>query len=150
MKLFIFFISILIISCSREDTRSVIAIKPEWKEFNSKDSIPKQLNAVLFALNGETKIANPNEDYNATDVVEIELLDRKLRLLSKKDSNWRMIYEEGGIANYDVYIECEIRNDSLFNVKIGYPSQLIETNDNLTAFLKQGKMQLHKMKVSYK
>ena len=59
----------LFLSCSKKEN-----LNNDWREINTKDSIPKQLNNVLFSINGNLKIANPNEDFEATDNIGNENL----------------------------------------------------------------------------
>ncbi len=121
-----------------------------WMNFNTKDSIPSQFRAVLFAINGDRKIANPDEQFEATDMIlDTSLARRRLTLLSKKGDGWRMSYQQGGIGTYYVYIQAEIRNDSIFHLQIGDTNLLLDNNDSIDVFLKQGRIKLKELKVNY-
>ena len=121
-----------------------------WKNFNTKDSIPSQFKAVLFAINADRKIANPDEQFEATDmIIDTSLARRRLTLLSKQGDEWRMSYQQGGIGTYNVYMQAEIRNDSIFHLQIGYTNLLLDNNDSIDVFLKQGRIKLKELKVNH-
>lgn len=149
MKNILFSILILIlinVSCNRE-IKNTVTINPEWTTYNSKDSIPKQFFYVLKALNGDEKIANKNEDYEATDNISDENLpNRQLKLLAKKNNNWRLVYKQGGIGTYYVYIQCKIKKDSLFELKIAKTLLPIENNDSLSKFIKENRIAFKNIK----
>ena len=51
--------------------------------------------------NGEFKIANPNEDYCATDVVlDDSIPTRQLRFLCNNGNLWQMAYIQGGFGKH--------------------------------------------------
>ena len=142
----IFILILFSISCKREIKKND---KPnfKWTEYKSKDSIPKQLIKVLKALNGNEKIANFNEEYEATDNIEDTLLPtRQLKLLTNKNENWRLVYEQGGIGTSYFYVQCKIRNDSLYELKIANTLLAIENNDSISKYLKENKLQFQNIK----
>ncbi|MET0946010.1 MAG: hypothetical protein ABWY22_11415, partial [Flavobacterium sp.] len=109
---------LILFSCKKEE-KSIRKNSQNWIEYNSKDSIPKQLYQVLKAINGDEKIADKDEDYEATDNISDERFPtRQLRLLAKNNDQWRLVYEQGGIGTYMVYIECQIKDDSLFALRV--------------------------------
>ena len=112
MRKIIFIIVLAFISCSKKEEKKTNISKIEnsnWTLYNSKDSIPEQLNQVLMAINGETKIANSSEKFEATDnILNDSLPRRQLRLLARNKNEWRMSYIQGGIGKSYVYLECKI------------------------------------------
>ncbi|OAZ05588.1 hypothetical protein [Flavobacterium succinicans] len=127
---------LLFLSCSKKEN-----LNNDWREINTKDSIPKQLSNVLLSINGNLKIANPNEDFEATDnIVNENLPIRQLKLLAVKNNEWRLSYIQGGIGTSYFLIECTIKNDSLYNLKIANSLLDLDNNDSISKFIKQGKI----------
>ena len=154
MRKIILIILLIFISCAKKaekvENDSIIKI-PKWTLYNSKDSIPKQLNEVLLALNGETKISNPNEEFEVTDNISNDTLPtRQLQLLAKKNSEWRMTYIQGGFGKSYIYLQCKIRNDSLINLKKGYSFKSLDNNDSIEKYLKEGNLNVKEVKITYK
>jgi hypothetical protein len=134
------------ISCKRE-IKKISVKNPEWTIYYSKDSIPKQIFYVLKALNGDGKIADINEKYEATDNISDENLPtRQLKLLAKKNENWRLVYEQGGIGTYNVFIQCKIKNDSLHELKIAQTLLPVENNDSISKFIKENRIDFKDIK----
>ena len=142
------------ISCTKKNSeqKTIPSKKVEnWINYNTKDSIPKQLKEVLIYINGDSKIANPKEDFEATDnIMDENLPTRQLRILARKNNEWRLIYKQGGFGTYYVYIGCKIENDSLSNLEIGKSLLHLENNDSISKFLKEEKIKLQSIKVKYK
>jgi hypothetical protein len=142
MKKILIFLVLIFLSCSKKDSS-----KNEWREINTKDSIPKQLTEVLRSLNGDVKIANPNEDFEVTDNIgNPELPTRQLKLLSVKNNDWRMSYLQGGIGTSYFLIECTIKNDSLYNLKIANSLLDLDNNDSITKYIKESKIEYENIK----
>ncbi len=127
---------LVFLSCSTKESS-----KNDWREINEKDSIPKQLNKVLVSLNGDLKIANPNEKFEATDDRGNDLPTRQLKLLAVKNNDWRLSYLKGGIGTSYFLIECTIKNDSLYNLNITNSLLDLDNNDSITKFKNQGKLE---------
>lgn len=127
---------LLLLSCSKKEIS-----KNGWREINEKDSIPKELKKVLVALNGDLKIVNPNESFEATDDGGSDLPTRQLKLLALKENDWRMSYLQGGVGESYFLIECTIKNDSLYNLRIANSLLNLDNNDSITKFIKQGKIE---------
>ncbi|MGK4568151.1 hypothetical protein [Flavobacterium sp. 3HN19-14] len=118
-----------------------------WTELNTKDSIPYQLQIVLNTLYGNRKLADVNEEFEETDVIEDTSLPmRQLRLLTRKNENWRLIYKQGGVGVHYVYIQCKIKNDSLYDLKVGESLLDLENNHSVTKLLNQNKINLRSIK----
>jgi hypothetical protein len=142
MKNLSIFLLILLLSCSKKESS-----KNEWREINDKDSIPSQLNKALISLNGEFKIANPSEDFEVTDNVgDANLPTRQLKLLCVKNNDWRMSYKQGGIGTSYFLIECTIKNDSLYNLKIANSLLDLDNNDSITKYIKESKIEYENIK----
>ncbi|WP_417939520.1 hypothetical protein [Flavobacterium sp. RS13.1] len=147
-KIIIISLVLIFFSCKYEE-KNIVLSNQNWIEYDSKDSIPKQFFQVLKAINGDEKIADKDEAYEATDNISDESIPtRQLKLLSKKNDQWRLVYEQGGIGTYNVYIECRIEKDSLFALKIAKTLLPIENNDSITKFLKEKRIELKDIKVS--
>lgn len=128
---------LLFLGCAKKESA-----KNGWREINKRDSIPKQLNKVLVSINGDLKIANPNEDFEETDDIGSDNLPtRQLKLLAVKNNDWRLSYLQGGIGTSYFLIECTIKNDSLYNLKIANSLLDLDDNDSITKFIKQGRIE---------
>ncbi|MDI1256861.1 MAG: hypothetical protein PSV16_12265 [Flavobacterium sp.] len=150
MRLIFFtFVILLICSCHEKTVKpNYKKIDTSWIELNEKDSIPYEILTVLKTLKGNKKIADRNEAYEATDVIEDTTIPmRQLRLLARKNNDWRLVYIQGGIGNHYVYLECKIKNDSLYNLKIGESLSDLENNDSITKLLSQNKINLRTVKI---
>ncbi len=138
-----FFIVILLLTSSRcsgpENNTGLMSKEKEvWKYYHTKDSVPELLFAVLRRMHhGEFEIADPDEDYNTTDVINDALPTRKLILLARKGEQWRMTYAEGGFGKKYVYTECKIRSDSIFDFGITQTLLRIDNNDSIDNYLSQ-------------
>lgn len=60
-------------------------------------------------------------------IFQIKIPTRQLKWLAKRNDNWRLDYEQGGIGTYNVYIERKIKKDSLF--KLEDIEKYIDTNN---------------------
>jgi hypothetical protein len=154
MRQSLLIIFLLFISCSKKEKDNVnssIIENTKWRLYNSKDSIPKQLNEFLFVINGETKIANPNEEFEVTDnIVNDTLPTRQLQLLARKNNEWRMTYIQGGFGKSYIYLQCKIQNDSIINLKKGYSFKSSDNNDSIEKYLKERKLNIRDIKITYK
>ena len=109
-----------------------------WTEYNSKDSIPDILqNALIKVSNDNFELADPNEPFNATDVISDSLPRQKLTLLSSKNNTWRLAYIQGGFGKYNVLIESEIRKDSLVSFKLGESLLRLDNNDSISKYISE-------------
>ena len=149
MKNTILLISLLLIfSCKKEEVTKDL----DWIVLNDKYKIPQQVKDFFQASeNRALKIANPNEEFNITDVViNSNLPFRQLRLLEKKNQIWRMVYIQGGIGKSYQFYEFRIQGDTISDIKKGYSFENIETNDSLEYYIKKEKVMLEEIKVKYK
>ena len=150
MKKILLIMVLVFISCAKKENAS-IKENSNWTLYDSKDAIPAPLNEVLLAINGETKIANPDEKFEATDnIINDSLPKRQLRLLAQKNNEWRMAYIQGGIGKSYVYLQCEILNDSIINLKKGYSFKSLDNNDSIQKYLEEGKLNLQVVKIPIK
>jgi len=140
-------ILLVLIVCSCSDNKSEksdIAIdeksqsEQNWTEYNSKDSIPDILqNALIKVSNDNFELADPNEPFNATDVISDSIPRQKLTLLCSKNNTWRLAYIQGGFGKYNVLIESEIQKDSIVNFKIGETLLTLDNNDSISKYLSE-------------
>ncbi|CAN5275981.1 hypothetical protein BH23BAC2_BH23BAC2_10680 [soil metagenome] len=152
-------IIVILVSCSngkkeeKTDSRTGQKIATNNSEENwtdlTKDSIPESLNEALINFNkGNFELANPNDRYNATDIIVDSLPRQKLSLLSKKGNKWRLTYVQGGFAKYYVYTQCEIRNDSVYDLKIAKSVLILENNDSIDKYLSEKKLEPKNVKIT--
>ncbi|WP_159023611.1 hypothetical protein [Formosa sp. L2A11] len=148
-------ILILLISCSKNTSESKKTNQEnttEWVLYNTKDSIPRLMMLTLKqALKNDFSIANPNEEFNRTDVIINDTIPRKqLRLLSRKGNFWRMTYIQGGIGLHYVYTECKIIKDTISDFKISQTNLKIENNDTIDFYLYKKRLKLNDVKIIMK
>ena len=62
----------------------------------AKSQLPPSVLAALTAVCGNCRIADSNEDWNATDVVFDDLPDRRLKSIVQTKDHWEIRYERGG------------------------------------------------------
>ena len=152
MKKVLFPILILLISCSDKKSEpkiNVTKLEKNWTDFNTKDSIPELLNLTLKkVLKNDFVIANPNEEFNKTDVIINDSIPtRQLRLLSRKNNLWRIAYIQGGFGKYYVYAECKIFKDSITDFKISRTNLKLENNDSIDKYIAEKKIELKKINI---
>jgi len=134
---------IFLAACSgQKDNKKTIQKTPldnseeQWIVYYTKDSIPKLLNDALVKLHkGNFKLANPDERFNATDNILDSLPRQQLRHISKKGDQWRLTYVQGGFGKYNVYVQCEIKNDSIYNLSAAESLLSLEHNDSIDKYL---------------
>lgn len=141
MKKVLFSILILLISCSdkkAEPQKTVTELEKNWAEFKTKDSIPKLLTLTLKkVLKNDFEIANPNEEFNRTDVIINDSIPtRQLRMLSRKSNTWRIAYIQGGFAKH----YGNIINDSISDFRISQTNLKLENNDSIDKYLADKKL----------
>lgn len=144
---------LLIFSCSKDEEKKDNKNRTDfdWVILNDKNKIPEQIKDFFLAKeNRELDIANPDEEFNITDVVlKPNLPFRQLRLLEKKNQTWRMVYIQGGIGKSYQFYEFKIQGDSISEIKKGYSFENIETNDSLEYYIKKDKVRFEKIKLKY-
>ena len=155
MKKVLFSILILIISCSdkkSESQKTLADLEKNWTDFKTKDSIPELLTLTLKKiLKNNFEIANPNENFNATDVmIDDSIPTRQLRLLSRKNNSWRIAYIQGGFGKHYVYADCQIINDSISDFRISQTSLKLENNDSTDKYLADKKLEPKEVKIIMK
>ena len=139
-------------SCSKnvKNSKNDMVQKPEnWIEYKTKDSIPELLSSVLKEINKkDSKIADFNGKFEATDVISNDTLPRKqLRFLARKSTDWRLSYIQGGFGKHYVYIECKIERDSIYDFKIANSIFKLENNDTIDKLLNDKKITLNEIKI---
>lgn len=156
-------IAVLLLSnCSKEKSlkneKSIVSknnlpykVINNWTIYNDKNKLPVEIKEFLNSYNHrEFEIANPNEKFNTTDVMQYKNAPfRQLRLLENKNDIWRMVYVQGGIGKSTHFFEFEIQGDTISNIKKGYSFENIETNDSLEYYIKKGKVNFEKINIKY-
>ena len=67
------------------------------------------------------KIANPNQRYNETDVVRNRRLPwRRIHVIYRSADYFLMIYRKGGFTINDYLIWCQLHNDKVVDIWVGY------------------------------
>lgn len=150
MKKLIFILLILNVCCiEQEKANNGIDTKlgagDVWKEYKTKDSIPKIFYlAYTQSTGGEFKIADPDEEWQKTDVVWSDSIPtRQLKFIANKGNDWRIAYVEGGFGKVNIYAEFEIFGDTLRNLKGIYTQLNIDNNDSVEAHLKSKRLAFH-------
>mgnify|MGYP006201124677 FL=1 len=135
MKVYIFLLlSCIFLSCTKKKPQHIKSVNQ--KVYYTKDSIPSKLLSVLSNhFKSEFSIANPDEKYNATDMLIDSLPSKQLLFISNEDKNWQMVYQQGGFGKYFVYVECKKVGDSILDVKKGETIQNIGNINNLNKLL---------------
>ena len=155
MEKLLFAILIITFSCSdkkSETKKTTVEIVENWKEFMETDSISELLNLTLKkVLKNDFKIANPDEQYNETDVLICDSVPRRqLRLLARRNDIWRISYIQGGFGKHYVYAECKIKNDSISEFKITQTNLKLESNDSIDNYLAEKKLKPNEVKIIMK
>jgi len=89
-------------------------------KFNTKDKIPSFIKEQLPFIN-DSSIANPNEEYNATDVVLNEHLPwRQIRYGAISNDVLVLYYDKGGFASTNVVMLISFGNDIVKDVWISH------------------------------
>ena len=153
-KLLCFIILVVLLSCSekkseqKDEQLTVTKSDKNWTDFNTKDSIPSLLNKTLNGINkGDFELANPNERFNSTDVILDSLPKQKMSLLSKKGNKWRLTYIQGGFGKYYVYVQCKIKNDSIYDLEIAESILKLDNNDSIDKYLKDKELKPTTLKI---
>ncbi len=55
---------------------------------------------------------------------------------------------QGGFAKYYVYTQCEIRNDSVYDLKIAKSVLILENNDSIDKYLSEKKLEPKNVKIT--
>nr|WP_314494226.1 hypothetical protein [uncultured Chryseobacterium sp.] len=118
MKNIIFMTIILIVfSCKKEKETDL-----NWILLNDKNKIPGQIRDFFQAAeNSKLFLANPDEEFNITDIIlNPGLPSRQLKLLERKNHLWRMVFIQGDIGKSYQFYQFSIRGDTVSEIKKGY------------------------------
>ncbi len=150
-KLIVISFILVFVSCLNKETKSSNEFRNEWTVYKTKDSIPKPLKLVLEkSFKNGFKIADFDEEFNSTDIIDEKLPSKKILFLGKKNQLWRITYVTGGFGKYYSYIECKITKDSVYDFKIANSIKYkISNNKTIEKFLKDKDTKLTKIKIRY-
>ncbi|GAA3511826.1 hypothetical protein GCM10022393_26900 [Aquimarina addita] len=140
MKKVIIIIVILInfISCKKYDN--------DWELINSKKIIPEIFFSTLEKNNKNFKIADFDEEWNCCcNIIDVSLSTQKLLYVGKKRDLWRVVYMQGGYGINYAYNEFQIKNDSLYNLKIATTLYKIDHSKMIDYFLNDKDTELIKV-----
>ena len=99
MKKLIFILFLLFtFSCKKEN--SFVENSNNWQIYTDVKYFPISIIEFLEALYGrDFKLANPNENFNITDVkVYPNKPHQQLCFLANKENIWRLVYIQGGVG----------------------------------------------------
>ena len=149
MKFIPLFCIIFWVSCQskslkqQENIEAKITKSENWTKYSTKDSIPEVLIEKISHLSLDNfTIANPNDNFNATDaVLDKNLPWRQLRLLCKSGDFWTIAYVHGGFASHYHVILAEILSNKIKQFKIGTTSITLESISQLKNALEGKKIE---------
>ena len=150
MKKLIFILFLLFtFSCKKEN--SFVENSNNWQIYTDVKYFPISIIEFLEALYGrDFKLANPNENFNITDVkVYPNKPHQQLCFLANKENIWRLVYIQGGVGKSNKFYEFELNKDTISKIKKGWSFENIRTNDSLEFYLKKGKINFEKIKIKY-
>ena len=151
MKKFILILLLLNVCCIEQEKANndidtkMLGAADVWKEYKTKDSIPKIFYlAFTQSTGGKFKIADPEEEWQKTDVVWSDSIPtRQLKFVANKGNDWRLAYVDGGFGKVNIYAEFQIFGDTLRNLKGIYTQLNIDNNDSVEAHLKSKRLAIH-------
>lgn len=106
-----------------------------FKTFNNKNAIPKNVKKQLDCLARKFSIANPEQEYSCCCTSLARLPNRKLIFLSKSEDVLAMEYLKGGIgvSIHVVFIHFDIKG--IVDLWIGRGSGNFETTKDIEGFI---------------
>ena len=113
MKKLIFILFLLFtFSCKKEN--SSVENSNNWQIYTDVKYFPISIIKFLEALYGrDFKLANPNENFNITDVkVYPNKPHQQLCFLANKENIWRLVYIQGGVGKSNKFYEFEVNKDT--------------------------------------
>lgn len=113
-----------------------------WILINEKDSIPLPLSkAYSDYFNIALDIANPEEPFNATDNIIDSLPTKRLSLLARRGTEWRLAFLQGGFAKHYMLIQCNVMGDSTSNLFIAKTYRILDNNDTISNLIATKELQ---------
>lgn len=108
-----------------------------FNEFNDITRIPEDLIKILETWNGsEIAFANPNEEYNITDLIDDLLPDRQLISVYLSFKHAFILYNHGGFGFHKHIIWCEFDDkENIIDIWICNYSSTITDVSSLKTFL---------------
>ena len=134
-----------------------------FKISNNFKSVPYFIKSYLDSLYGKFEIANPNEEYESTDVQmgklehskkydsithdsiivsfkQVALPDRQLQLFGWNSNIAFLVYSKGGYNSSNLVLLFEYNSYFITKVFKTYSTQRIETKENIINLLKSKKV----------
>jgi hypothetical protein len=112
------------------------SLNEEFTEFNDITRIPEDLIKILETWKGsEISFANPNEEYNKTDVVDDLLPNRQLTSIYLNLNHAFVLYNHGGFGFHKHIIWCEFDEEKIIDIWICNYNTTITDISSIKAFL---------------
>lgn len=97
------------------------SLNQNFTAYFTKKQIPPELITILQKWNREKiTFANPNEDYNDTDVVDGDLPDRQLIAIYKSNRSVFVVYNHGGVGFHQDIIWCKLKENRVIDLWMGH------------------------------
>jgi len=95
-------------------------INYEYNTFNSADKIDKKFKSLFKTEKGvDLSMANPEQEYNRTDVTVNGLYDKRLIIIGKSPNGMNFIlYENGGNALYNICLIFKETKKRYYSVSV--------------------------------
>jgi len=126
--------------------------KDSFKISYDKKDIPSFIKKQLDCLAHKFSLANPDERYQATDVITKKLPWRQLQFLALSDSIMILDYLSGGFAEQAHVVFVKFQNDKIIDLWSGrgfyYPKSIKEILDYIEMF-KDKENALNSKKISF-
>jgi len=110
-----------------------------FKITNNKKDIPKFLRIELGCLANGFSIANPNQPYQSTDVIERKLADRQLVFFAKSDRMIVLTYLRGGRGVSRHLLMIKFKDDKITDFWTGICLNGMESKEGIIRYLKSTK-----------
>lgn len=140
-NILVIFLIIIFFSCENNK------LSNDWKTFYKVDSIPNTLIKKMSELEKiNFVIANPDEKINAGDIYSDSLPNKKLIFISNFNNKWRLVYTQFGFIKYNVFVDCDIENDSVIRLSKVKTKYDISSNTIIDSLINHKKILLENSK----
>lgn len=100
----------------------------DLKLYITKKEIPKIVKRTIKSWGDKFSIANPGQDYQATDIVTGRPR-RQLIAIFKNENYFIMTYNHGGRGHHEHIMYFQINNDKIIDFWVGYGGDEKEMSD---------------------